>query len=217
MRSGIRVAGTAVGLLIALAGCGSTDDTATDDTATKAASPGSPSSRHSGVSRSPTSQGGGDDPYHIAAGDWPEDLTGAKALYDQMPVEFRTWPVKHPRSASGTAGVIYGLANNGADAFSMETTKEVPDARMVLSFMFGMTMICDKDTYQGTADTMQGGTVPGIGSDEDVDPWWFACQAKGKNHPFVVGWTSGDVGWLVATPDKDTSREFVDLMAAGTQ
>lgn len=84
--------------------------------------------------------------------------------------------------------------------------------------MFGMGMVCEKATYRGTATPMQGGQLPGLGSGKHPDLWWFACQAKGEGSQnyFTIGWTSGDVAWLVDAPDEDTSRELLDVMIALT-
>ena len=118
MRSGIRVVGTVVATLLALSACGVVDDTRTDNGTGEAGSPRSPSTTHSsGSSVSPKSQGHGEDPFNLTAGDWPLDMRGADALYDKMPAKFKTWPVEQIRSQPGTAGVFY---QSKADAFSME-------------------------------------------------------------------------------------------------
>jgi hypothetical protein len=215
MRSGIRVIGTVAVTLLALSACGAVDDTPTDNGTGKAGSPRSPSTtRSSGSSERPESQGRGD-PFNLSAGDWPTDLRGADALYEKMPATFKIWPVTRVRSQPGTAGVFY---KSKADAFSMEASNEIPDARDVLSAMFGMGMVCDPATYRGTATPMQGGQLPGLGSGKHPDPWWFACQAKGEGSRsyFTIGWTSGDVAWLLDAPDEDTSRELLDVMMALT-
>lgn len=216
VRSGIRVVGTVAVALLALSACGAVDDTPTDNGTGEAGSPRSPSTTHSsGSSVSPKSQGHGDDPFNLTAGDWPRDLRRADALYDRMPATFKTWPVEHVRSQPGTAGVFY---QSKADAFSMEANNEIPDARDVLSAMFGMGMVCEKATYRGTATPMQGGQLPGLGSDRHPDLWWFACQAEGEGsrNYFSIGWTSGDVAWLLDAPDEDTGRELLDVMIALT-
>ena len=215
MRSGIRVVGTVAVTLLALSACGAVDDTPTDNGSGEAGSSRSPSTAHSsGSSVSPKSHGRGD-PFNLSAGDWPTELRGANAVYDKMPATFKAWPVEHVRSQPGTAGVFY---QSKADAFSMEANNEIPDARDVLSAMFGMGMVCEKATYRGTATPMQGGQLPGLGSGKHPDLWWFACQAKGEGSRswFSIGWTSGDVAWLVDAPDEDTARELLDVMAALT-
>jgi len=216
VRSGIRVVGTVAVTLLALSACGAVDDTPTDNGTGEAGSPRSPSTTHSpGSSVTPKSQGHGDDPFNLTAGDWPRDLRGADALYDKMPGTFKTWPVEHVRSQPGTAGVFY---QSKADAFSMEANNEIPDARDVLSAMFGMGMVCEKTTYRGTATPMQGGQLPGLGSGKHPGLWWFACHAKGEGSQdyFTIGWTSGHVAWLVNAPDENTSRELLDVMIART-
>lgn len=217
-RSAVRVVGTCAAMLLALSACGAIDDTPTDKGTAKAGSSRSPSPAHSsGPSASPKSRGHGDDPFNLTAGDWPRDLRGADALYDEMPDKYKTWPVTHVRSQPGVAGVFY---RQKAAAFSMEAKKpEMPDARDVLASMFGMGNLCDKGTYRGTAPPMQGGELPGLGSGKHPDMWWFACQATGDGapHSFAIGWTSGDVAWLVDTPDEETSRELLDVMIALTK
>ena len=157
--------------------------------------------------------GGGEDPYGIADTDWPVDLSGAKALYNRMPVEFNGQQADGGDWGDGTAGVFYGQAG----AWSMEADG-MPDARAALAMMFGMQMACDKTTYQGAAQPMQGGVLPGYGSGKTVDTWWFSCQAEGpdegpENRSFLIGWASGEVGWLVNTPYETTSRELLHLIA----
>ena len=139
-----------------------------------------------------------------------------------MPAEFQTWPVKHPRYFGSSTGVTYGPASNGASAWSMEADKTVPDAQAALAMMFGMTMACDKTTYRGTAEPERGGLMPGFGSGDDIEPWWFSCQVTGAEgspnySAFAVGWTSGDLGWLVVVPDEDSSRDLLDVMITRTK
>ena len=208
MRSTVRVATTAVTLL-ALGGCGAADRAPDAGAASTSGTPSAGASNQMDVP----------DPYHLADADWATDLDGAAEFYDQMPATFQGVPVRRPggEAGSGAPGVTYGPANTGVTAYSMGTDEEVPDAKAVLATMFGIGMICDKTTYRGTAEPMRGGLIPGFGSDEEVDPWWFACEVDGAEgapnlRAYAVGWTSGDLGWLTVTPDERTSRELLAVM-----
>jgi hypothetical protein len=147
-------------------------------------------------------------------------MSGAAALYDRMPAKFKTRPVERMPKIKRMAGVAYGQQADGSMAWSMEAGKSVPDAQTALAMMFGMTMSCDKSTYQGTAiPDRRWGFGPGYGSGKHADPWWFACQVDGmegrpKARAFAVGWTSGDLGWLMVTPDERTSHELMEVLAA---
>lgn len=210
MRSIIRVAVTGVAVL-ALGGCGAADRA--PDAGTSVPS-GTPSTSDT------SSESDAPDPYHIAATDWAVDLDGATEFYDQMPTTFQGRPVRRPGGETGgsSAGVTYGPANTGVTAWSMATDDDVPDARAVLATMFGLGLVCDKATYRGTAEPMRGGLIPGFGSSEEIDPWWFACQVDGAEgapnfRAYAVGWTSGDLGWLTVTPDERTSRDLLAVMS----
>ena len=208
MRSIIRIAMTAVAML-ALGGCGAAD---------RASEAGVPSSSGTPSTSDASPEADVPDPYNIAAVDWAVDLDGATEFYDQMPASFQGRPARHSGGWAGSsAGVIYGSVNTGVTAYSMETDKEVPDAKAVLATMFGIGMVCEKATYRGTAEPMRGGLIPGFGSGEDVDPWWFACEVDGAEgapnfRVYAVGWTSGDLGWLTVTPDERTSRHLLAVM-----
>jgi hypothetical protein len=208
MRSIIRVAATALALL-AFTGCG-----AADQSRDSAAPSSAETARPSGAS----SEAAVPDPYHIGAADWAVDLEGAREFYAEMPATFQGGPVRHPGGEDGSSpGVTYGPVNTGVSAYSMETDEEIPDAKAVLAAMFGLGMVCDKATYRGTAEPIRGGLIPGFGSGEDIDPWWFACQVDGAEgapnfRAYAVGWTSGDLGWLTVTPDERTSRELLAVM-----
>ena len=208
MRSIIRVSLTTVAVL-ALGGCGAADRTPEAGTESSSGEP----------SAGPSNQTNVPDPYRLAAADWAVDLDGAAEFYDQMPATFQGVPVRRPggEAGSGAAGVAYGPVNTGVTAYSMATDEEMPDAKAVLATMFGIGMVCDKATYRGTAEPLRGGLIPGFGSDEEVDPWWFACEvdeAEGAPNvrAYAVGWTSGDLGWLTVTPDERISRELLAVM-----
>lgn len=208
MRSIIGVVITAI-VVLALGGCGSTD---------RAPEAGAPSSSGTPSPSGDSPETNAPDPYRIAAADWPVDLDGATDFYDQMPARFHGLPAKRPGGEFGSsAGVLYGPVNTGVSAYSMEADAEVPDAKAVLAAMFGIGMVCDKATYRGSAEPMRGGLIPGFGSGEEVDPWWFACEVDGAEgapnfRAYAVGWTSGDLGWLTVTPDERISRELLAVM-----
>ena len=206
---------TAIVILFSLCGCGSESSGADSQPPSKTPSPG----RTDGPTAVP--RGAERDPFHIGDAAWPVDLEGAAALYDDMPAKFKTRPVERMPMVKGAAGVAYGPGDVGPMAWSMEADKSVPDAQTALAVMFGMTMSCDKTTYQGTATPDRGGFGPAFGSGENTDPWWFACQVDGmegspKFRAFAVGWTSGDLGWLTVTPDQHTSHELLKVLAART-
>ena len=157
--------------------------------------------------------------FHIGDAAWPVDLEGAAALYDDMPAKFKTRPVERMPMVGGRRRGVrprrcwsHGLVHGSG---------QVPSGRPECSGRdFGMTMSCDKTTYQGTATPDRGGFGPAFGSRKSTDPWWFACQVTGwrdpRNPRLAVGWTSGDLGWLTITPDRPTSRELLEVLAAPT-
>lgn len=49
-----------------------------------------------------------------------------------------------------------------------------------------------------------------------VFEWSAQSPSRGSRSWFSIGWTSGDVAWLVDAPDEDTARELLDVMAALT-
>lgn len=124
MRRDIRTVSAAAVTLLAPIACGAVDQSTTRRPTTARARLGLRVRRAphtSGASESPKSQRVGDDPCNLTAGDWPPDLRGPDALYDEMPTTFKTWPVTHVRSQPGTAGVFY---RSSAEAFSMEANNE---------------------------------------------------------------------------------------------
>ena len=213
--SHIGSATTAVVILFALCGCGNASPVADSQPPSRTPSPGtadSPASVPTGAKH---------DPFHIGAAAWPVDLEGAAALYDDMPAKFKARPVERLRMGGGATGVAYGPGDAGPIAWSMEAGTDVPDAQSALAVMFGMTMSCDKTTYTGTATPDRRGFGPGFGSGKNTDPWWFACRVDGLEgspnfRAFAVGWTSGELGWLTVTPDKRTSHELLEVLAART-
>jgi hypothetical protein len=207
-------AATAAVTVLAICGCGTSSNSRSD------ANPQRPSSPPvSSTSSGPPSvhRAAEQDTFHIRAAAWPTDLGSAAALYKHLPATFNTWRAQHPRFAHGTTGVVYdGPRGTGAIAWSLKAGKHVPDARAALAATFGMGRGCDKSTYRGSATPDRGGRGPGYGIGEDIDPWWFACHLTDRAHNFAVGWTSGDLAWLVVTPDEHTSGELVKTLAART-
>jgi hypothetical protein len=218
----ITSAAAVAAITLALTGCGSTNDNG-DARGTSGAT-GRPSSTSDPTDRTVRHKlriDPGDDhlpqpaqvvdTFDLAGSEWPADLAGAKALYGAMPATFGSRPGKHPRFFGSATGVAYGA---NVTAWSMAVDKTIPDAHAVLAVMFGMTMSCDKTTYQGTAEPEAGGRLPGAGADGNADLWWFSCQvnsAEGSRHfrAFAVGWTSSELGWLVVAPDEQTARGLV--------
>lgn len=212
MRKTIRVT-AAVVALIALGGCAATDRGA-DATTASSGSPSSSGPAHVGAE---STGGDADDPFHLSAATWPVDLEGAAEFYDGMPRAFAGRKLNRSRELGPSTGLTYGPASAGVTAWSMETDEEIPDAKAVLAAMFGLGYGCDKATYRGTAEPLRGGQMPGFGPGDDTAPWWFACEvATAEGSPnyraYAVGWTSGDLGWLTMTPNKQTSQKLLDLM-----
>ncbi len=58
-----------------------------------------------------------------------------------------------------------------------------------------------------------------FGTDDGL--WWFSCKFEGgESRTFTghaIGWVSGDLGWLVTTPDKDTTRLTVSALAKAVE
>jgi hypothetical protein len=150
---------------------------------------------------------------------WPEDRHGAKALFDEMPVRLAGMPVKRPNFGGGPyAGVSYGPGNTGILAWVMGTDKEVREPEAALAVMFGMQLACKKGTYIGTATQSRWGTPDmdrkrASGANDAL--WWFSCLFEGEPASYTghaIGWVSGDLAWLVTTPEKATTKATLAAM-----
>ena len=158
-------------------------------------------------------------------GQWPGDRKGVQALFDQMPERLAGKPMKGSPMIDGTyAQVSYGPANKGGiTVLAASPDKEVKDPRTNLSVTFGMGSVCSKESYVGTAPYLKGATsrwgIPGweaTGASAPDDLWWFSCNfMAGEARTFTghaVGWVSGDLAWLVTTPDKTTTKATLAAM-----
>ena len=153
---------------------------------------------------------------------WPGTLASAKPLFARMPREIVGMAAHHPDYVGNSAGVLYGPSANGAEAYVMGTDNEVKDPTAVLSFMFGMGLACKKGSYAGTAPRSRYGGGPDIDFGGVYDPkqaWWFTCTIDGtEGDPtftgHALGWVSGDLAWLVTTPDETTTQTLVTAMLA---
>jgi hypothetical protein len=204
-------------LTIFLAGCGSTGSGGTGYSGDEAAPPSSAS-----VDESLGDAEAGAKPNSSVMGidtvEWPGDQDGAQEVFDRMPDELGGMGVKRPHFYGPSTGVVYGSANTGITAWVMGPDKEMgDDPQANLSVMFGMGMACEKGTYLGTAAQSRWGGGPDgdrkgeFGPDDGL--WWFSCDFEaGESETFTghaIGWVSGDLGWLVTTPGKDTTRATV--------
>ena len=205
-------------LVLALVGCGTNSagdaDAGAGDNVSSQSSP-------TGSSMGDTHEPSRGDP--IALGidtvEWPGDLKGAQAVFDQMPEEVAGLPAKPTGRFYGpAAGVHYGPSSTGLTAWVMGTDKQIRDPRVALGVMFGMGLVCVKGTDIGTAPLSRWGT-PEIdsprGSESEGGLWWFACDFESESDAYkghAIGWVSGDLGWLVTTTDQDTTRAAVSAL-----
>ena len=141
------------------------------------------------------------------------------ALFDEMPARLAGMPVKRPHFGGGPyAGVSYGPGNTGILAWIRGTDKQMRDPKTNLAVVFGMQSACKKGIYIGTATQSQEGT-PDIGRKGASGPkdglWWFSCTFEGEPARYTgraIGWVSGDLAWLVTSPDKNTSKATIAAM-----
>ena len=156
---------------------------------------------------------------------WPDDRKEVQELLDQMPERLAGKPMKGRPMIDGTsAQVSYGPANKGGITVSATSPdKEVKDPRTNLSVTFGLGSVCSKDSYVGTAPYLKGATsrwgIPGWEATRASAPddlWWFSCNfMAGEDKTFTghaIGWLSGDLAWLVTTPDKATTKATLAAM-----
>lgn len=147
-------------------------------------------------------------------------------MFDRMPDEIADMRVKRPRFYGAATGVVYGPNDRGITAWVQAPDKEMAEARMNLAVMFGMQLACRRGTYAGTAAQSRWGGGPDIDRKGEFGPddglWWFSCTfIAGESRTFTghaIGWVSGDLAWLVTTPDKETARLTIEAMiqAAGS-
>ena len=198
-------------LMLALGGCGSSG-------AGDAASPPSSSSESSSGDSGQQAQA---DPMALGIDtvQWPGDLAGAEAVFNQMPDQLAGMPAKPTGQFYGpAAGVHYGPGSTGLTAWAMGTDKQVKDPRAALGVMFGMGLVCVKGTGVGTAPVGRWGTPeidsPG-GSGLDDGLWWFSCDFESESDAYkghAIGWVSGDLAWLVTTTDRSSTQVTVSAL-----
>ena len=114
--------------------------------------------------------------------------------------------------------------NTGITAYVMSPDNQVKDPKAVLAAMFGLGAVCNKDTYVGTAPYLSGPKpqwgVPGMESEgasgAEGDLWWFSCKFMAPESKIydghAIGWVSGDLAWLVTTPDRNTTKDTIAAM-----
>lgn len=164
-------------------------------------------------------------PFGIEKVGWPGDLEGAKALFDRMPATLNGATLRRHRSFGDSAGVSYGPQGNSTPtAWVMEADRDLPDAPAVLSVMFGLGLACKEGTYRGTAPQSRWSRGPDFDRDGDYptdDLWWFSCTIDGAEGApnftgHALGWASGDLGWLVTTPDRATTRAMARALISAS-
>lgn len=207
-------------LLVGVAGCG---DESTNSAKSGRKDPGSASSTSSPQASPDAKNSAKPDPRALGIDtvQWPGDRKEAKALFVRMPDRLAGKPMKGPKFTGPYAGVSYGPPNKGGIvAWVMGTDKEVKEPEAALAVMFGMQLACKKGTYVGTATQSQWGT-PDIDRKRVSSPedglWWFSCTFEGEPASFTghaIGWVSGDLAWLITTPDKATTKAILAAMKA---
>jgi hypothetical protein len=219
-------------LTIALAGCGSTGDAGSGDE--EAASPPSASAESS-----PADTQGASTPDPKALGidtvEWPGDQDGAQAVFDRMPDRLAGMRVRRGGWVGASTGVQYGPNNTGVTAWVMgpeedmgeEMAEELADPQANLMVMFAMGMVCVEDSFVGTAAKRGRGqeAVPDFDRKGEFGPedglWWFSCKFEGGESltftGHAIGWVSGELPWLVTTPDKDTTRATVAALITAVE
>jgi hypothetical protein len=202
-------------VLLASTGCASANQGRSSDSAGNPAS--SSNSASPSVSSTPTAQGAAG-ALGIDVVNWPGRLQGAKQLFRRMPDRLLGVRGRHPGFYGPSAGVVYGREDNGVTAYVMGTDRQVKDPKAVLSFMFGMGFACKKGTYLGTAPQSRYGGGPDFDQPRSLKPsagvWWFSCAIDGvegdpESTGYALGWVSGDLGYLTATPNKAAAHALI--------
>jgi hypothetical protein len=211
---------TMASVVLALTGCAQANQDPAPDLARNAGSPSRSASPS--VSSTPVKQGAaGAMGIDVVA--WPGHLQPAKQLFRRMPDELLGARARHPGFYGPSAGVVYGRQDNESTAYVMGTDKRVKDPTAVLSFMFGMGFACKKDSYLGTAPQSRFGGGPDLDDGKKFDAkkgvWWFSCTIDGaEGNPqltgYALGWVSGELGYLITSPNKQTAKSLVQAMVA---
>ncbi len=154
---------------------------------------------------------------------WPDDLEGARSLFAEMPKELAGMSLQpDPGFAGPTSGVVYGQGSAGITAYAMGPEADLQDPATNLAVMFGMGMTCVEGSYDGTAPPSQWGGGPDIPQGRAPGPadglWWFSCdvddEASEPSAGHAIGWVSGELAWLVTTPDEGTTEVTVEALTA---
>ena len=211
-------------LLAGVAGCGDeptgSAKSGHKDAGSAAGAPSSRASSDTGTKPDPRALG-------IDVVQWPEDRAGVRALLEQMPDRLAGKPMKGSPMIDATyAHLSYGPANKGGIAvLATSPDKQMKDPKTNLSATFGLGSVCRKESYVGTAPYLKGATsrwgIPGweaTGATARDDLWWFSCNfTAGEVESFTghaIGWVSGDLAWLVTTPDKATTKATLAALKA---
>jgi hypothetical protein len=156
----------------------------------------------------------------IDAVQWPGDQDGAQAVLDRMPDELGGMEVERPESMGPYTGVMYGSGDSGVLVTVVGPDGDMQDPVDTLAAIFGLGAICLEGTYAGTAAPSEWGGGPdvnrnGVGPEDGL--WWFSCDFEADGTPPVtghaIGWVSGDLAWLVTTPDQDTTSLTVAALS----
>jgi hypothetical protein len=147
----------------------------------------------------------------------------AQAVFDEMPDRLAGMRVRRGGWMGPSSGVQYGPNNTGVTAYVMGPGEEAAEGEMGspqanLMFMFAMGMVCVDDSYVGTA--AKRGQGPDAVPDADTGEfgpedglWWFSCRFEAGESLTIaghaIGWVTGDLAWLVTTPDRDTTLATV--------
>ena len=215
---------SSVFMLVGVAGCG-------DQPTTDADSRRESSDKRSSTPSQPSTASSAADPDSAALGiagvTWPDDRAGVAALLDQMPKRLAGRPMTSgPVDDGFYANVGYGPVNKGGIVVAViSPDSEMKDPKANLSVTFGMGSSCRRDSYAGTAPFLAGSSsrwgVPGWETTDASIPgslWWFTCSSTtGEVESFpghAIGWVSGDLAWLVTTPDRATTKATLEAMAA---
>jgi hypothetical protein len=147
----------------------------------------------------------------VAAVDWPNDFDGTRRVLDALP---RSLP-DTGRVRSGTEGRAFFAAYGREEATVMVRAVGADDPPSAVAEAASFSM-CDRNSRRGTAPLEGLSTAT---TDNDV---WFSCQVpRGADSPHpgsrVLGWSSGDVLWLVDAPDERRLAALVRPMVAAAE
>jgi hypothetical protein len=162
---------------------------------------------------------------------WPADAEGGYELLVALPQTFRgealdVYYAPAEEEYGATAGAQYGQAQSISvrdEYVSSDTESGEPElftADQLLAASFGLVYGCEKKSYRGTIQPLEGGFAPGFGSSpRSSKPRWFSCRIDGaegddnfKGH--AVGWTSKKAAWLVVAEDEKAARSLIANLEA---